>query len=389
MKDVLIIVEILESDSEKIIGGPESFYRQFGIIKNPVLSDGSGSVAGKSNQYFRDVTLYPNNESNIDSTAFPSDGTSFIVGKETLSCGKVDGIKSNRNSSTNFLVVRTVSPTGNFVTRLDRPNDYYVGLGSVPSVGFISGERISQIIPAGIIIGGISYGYNLESFGNLISYSGNTATVRFDSNTVFVVGQEVKGEISGVTATVSALIPKYGEDVLVASTPSGQPSIFISDTLSTQNYLYRIVEVGNPYFETGNAPSFSGLHVLHIATSVNGLTGSNDTTTAPLTPNSFSPDSTVVQGSTSGYFSYATGRVYKWDFVNSSYGKLYLTGVNGKFKSVETDGITGSVLQEYIVSSVSLPEIDRTSGDIIYIDNVRKIKRTAGQEEEFRLRLGF
>lgn len=386
-KDVLIIVEISEADSENIIGGPESSYRQFGIIKNPVLSNGSGSVAGKSNLYFRDVTLYPNTTINMDQTAFPSNATSFIVGKETFSCAKVDGIKSSRNSSTNFLVVRTVSPTGNFVTRLDRPNDYYVVLGSVPSVNFISGERITQIVPAGTVVGGISYGYNLESFGSVISYSGYTADVRFDSNTLFVAGYEVEGELSGVTATVSTLIPKYGEDVLVASTPTDQVNIFVGDG-NTQN-LYRIVEVGSPYFETGDAPSFSGLHVLDIASSVNGVSGSIDTTTAPLTPNSFSSGSTVVQGSTSGYFSYATGRVYKWDFVNSSYGRLYLTGVNGKFKSVEVDGITGSVLQGYIVSSVTLPEIDRTSGDIIYIDNVRQIRRTVGQEEEFRLRLGF
>jgi hypothetical protein len=63
--------------------------------------------------------------------------------------------------------------------------------------------------------------------------------------------------------------------------------------------------------------------------------------------------------------------------------------VVGAFKSVASDGITGSTLGAYIVASVEEPEIDRTSGEILYIDNVRPISRNVGQQEEFRLRLGF
>lgn len=397
VQDILIIVEVSEEDSEKIVGGPESSYRQFGIIKNPVLSNGSREIAGKSNLYFRDITLFPNasTQSTLDATAFPSTGTSFIFGKETFSCARVVGIKSNRNATNNnFLVVRTVSSHQNFVTRLDRPNNYSVQFSSAPASGrnFTVGERIQQTVPAGTEIGGISYGYALQSFGTVLFHSSgsNVADVIFDSGSLFVSGYTVEGELSGVTATVSSVSPKYGEDVIVSYyPPSSQSYAFLSNGSNQQN-LYRIVEVGSPYFGAGSAPAFSGLHVLDIATSVSGVTGVLDTTTTPLTPNSFSVGSMVVQGSTSSsYFSYATGRVYKWDFVNPSYGKLYLTGVNGNFKNVEVDGITGSVLQGFIVSSVSLPEIDRTSGEIIYIDNIRQIKRTIGQEEEFRLRLGF
>ncbi|MBM3202279.1 hypothetical protein FJZ55_00010 [Candidatus Woesearchaeota archaeon] len=395
-QDILIIVEISEEDSEKIVGSPESSYRQFGIIKNPVLSNGSREIAGKSNLYFRDITLFPNSgtDLSLDSIAFPSTGTSFIFGKETFSCARVVGIKSTRNSSNNnFLVVRTVSSHQNFVTRLDRPNNYSVQFSAAPAGNFTVGERIQQIVPAGTVIGGvggISYGYALQSFGTVVFHSGNVADVIFDSGSLFVSGYMVEGELSGVTATVSSISPKYGEDVSVAYYPSGSQSYAFLNDVSSQQNLYRIVEVGSPYFETGSAPAFRGLHVLDIATSVSGVTGLLDTTTTPLTPNSFSVGSMVVQGSTSSsYFSYATGRVYKWDFVNPSYGRLYLTGVNGNFKNVEVDGITGSVLQGFIVSSVSLPEIDRTSGEIIYIDNIRQIKRTIGQEEEFRLRLGF
>jgi hypothetical protein len=114
-----------------------------------------------------------------------------------------------------------------------------------------------------------------------------------------------------------------------------------------------------------------------------------DTTSAVLTQNSFSSGDTVYQGVTGTYGSYATGKVYDWEYVNGAYGKLYLTDVLGSFKSVATDGFTGTNLGAYVVSAVQPPEIDRTSGEIIYIDNVRPIQRNLGQQEEFRLRLGF
>jgi hypothetical protein len=74
---------------------------------------------------------------------------------------------------------------------------------------------------------------------------------------------------------------------------------------------------------------------------------------------------------------------------------LYVTNVTGKFKGVfgnrasEAYGVTGTTLGQYVVSSVDPPEILPTSGEILYINNVRPIQRTIGQKEEFRVRLGF
>jgi hypothetical protein len=97
----------------------------------------------------------------------------------------------------------------------------------------------------------------------------------------------------------------------------------------------------------------------------------------------------VVQGVTGSYHKYASGKVFDWEFVNPSYGKLYVTDVKGVFKSVQTDGLTGTTLGQYIVSAVQPPEIDRTSGEVLYINNIRPISRITGQKEEFRIRLGF
>jgi hypothetical protein len=157
---------------------------------------------------------------------------------------------------------------------------------------------------------------------------------------------------------------------------------------NTQNF-YKIVETGQAYFDLDSTPAYRGVHVVELGTSLNSAVGIVDTTSAALTQNSFSNGDLVTQGATGTYGNYARGQVYHWEFINNSYGKLYLTNVVGSFKSVAADGLSGSTLGAYIVTNVDLPEIDRTSGEILYIDNVRPIQRTIGQQEEFRVRLGF
>ena len=60
-----------------------------------------------------------------------------------------------------------------------------------------------------------------------------------------------------------------------------------------------------------------------------------------------------------------------------------------KFLSVQSSGLTGATLGAYVISAYHVPEIEPTSGEVLYIDNVRPITRISGQKEEFRLRLGF
>ena len=75
--------------------------------------------------------------------------------------------------------------------------------------------------------------------------------------------------------------------------------------------------------------------------------------------------------------------------MNSSKGTLYLTDVYGSFRSVATHGLSGSTLSAYVVTDLKVPDIDPGSGEVLYINNVRPVQRVTGQEEEFRIRLGF
>ena len=385
VKDILVIVEIAENDAEKIISGGS--YRQFGIIKNPVLSDGTSTVAGRENPYYRDITLVPETEYELGESRFDSTNVNTIIGKESYSAAKVVGIKSTSQTT---ITLKTVNSSGRFLTKQDRVNDFILTLSGQASQNFIVGETITQIVPAGTVLGnGVQYGYDLTTTARVleVNATGTKLTVRLTSDGNFVTGTNISGLQSLVTKEVTKVVPRYGENVWITNRSVGGSPQFVTE--GSNDSLYRVVDVGVAYFDLDSTAAYRGLHVLELSTSINSVVAGVDTTSAALTRNSYSNGDVVHQGVTGQFGHYATGMVYNWEFVNDSYGKLYLTDVVGSFKSVETHGLSGSTLGAFIVSSVQEPEIERSSGEVLYINNVRPIQRIYAQEEEFRLRLGF
>ena len=380
VKNIIIIVSITEEDADKFIGGGS--YRQFGIIKNPLLSDGSGQVAGSDRAFFRDITLKADGEvspSELNS-AFDGSPANALLGSESFCSAKVDSLKSTQTPIT----VKVRNSVGAFVTYNDRKERYRLGLTRVSQ--FLPGETVRQTIPAGTVSTGISYGYDYVARGTVISQSGSELRVQLQTTSGFVAGVvDLIGDDSGFTADIDFVEPQYGEYVWVTN-GAVDPALV---SISGDNQFFRVIDVGPAYFDTNLTPSYTGLTVLDIATSANTLVGGVDTTTSTLTANSFSNGDGITQGVTGTYQQYATGTVYHWDFVNPSYGRLYLTNVIGQFRGVDSHGLTGTTLGAYIVASVTPPDILPNSGEVLYIDNVRPIQRSVGQEEEFRIRLGF
>jgi hypothetical protein len=393
VKDVIVVVEINEFDSEKFVGG--GAYRQFGIIKNPVLSDGSKRLAGSEAPFFRDISLQGEEESGIISlvdSIFNGDYANVIVGAESSSSAKVVSIKSREEP----ILLKTQNSSSDFFTYQDRKNRFRLRIDQ--PVEFFPGEIVKQIIPAGTDFtqgAGVSYGFDITSSGSVVNVIGLTVSVELQSDYGFVAGStDLIGQSSGKTASIVRIYPAYGEYVWVINANPGTPTVYNFGDVFSKNF-FRVVDVGSAYFDTDRTPSYRGLHKLTVSTSVSGHTGGLDITSAALTRNSFSEGDLVVQGTTGTNRDYAYGTVYHWELVNPSCGFLYLTNVTGQFKGVfgtrasEAYGVTGTTLGQYVVSSVDPPEILPTSGEILYINNVRPIQRTIGQKEEFRVRLGF
>jgi hypothetical protein len=392
VRDIIVVVQITEDDVDAFkIGGS---YRQFGIIRNPILADGTERVAGIENEYLRDITLIPDTFYAAEDFVFT--GTGFIVGDETFSSAKIVSVSTEFDDVSVFdgerVRLRTVNSTDKFISRLERPNDYVLEFSSdgIPSDDFFLGEQVTQYIPSGTVFGnGTFLSYDLVVQGSVIESSATGLTVRVNTGGNFVPlgSSHITGLQSGLTAEIAKITPRYGEYVRIGNFEDTEASFVRRSDGTTK--LYKIDSVGSAYYDTQSVPSYSGLHVLELSSSVSPAVGGVDSTSLPLTPTAFSNGQVVVQGSTGLGSNYAAGVVYNWEFVNSSYGKLYLTGVTGKFISVQTNGLTGTTLSSYILAAYSPPQIQRNSGEILYIDNVRPVTRGIGQKEEFRLRLGF
>lgn len=384
IKDVLVIVKITEYDSQNIREG--GMYRQFGIIKNPILSS-TRSIAGKQEPNYRDMTLVPTDLVNgrVDGGDFSLSEGNVIIGSESYASAKPMQIKSQTNS---YVVLKTINTSGKFISRQDRVNDYKLGVVGAAS-DFSIGETVKQSVPAGTVIGGVSYAYQFTVEGTVVEtdQTRQSVFVRLSSTGNFVLGREISGQFSGVTANVISVAPRYGEMVWVTDGRDG--SLAFRTRNNSVQKLYRIDDVSQAYFDLEQTPSYRGLHILHVASSISGTCGGIDTTSAPLLPSSFSNGDFIQQGTSLGIGHYASGRVYDWEYINPASGRLYLTDVVGNFRSVATHGLTGNQIGNFIISSVDEPDIDRTSGEVVYISNVRPITRTRGQEEEFRVRLGF
>lgn len=378
---IAMIARISPLDETKI--KPGGSYRQVGIIKNPTLLSNPGELAGTSDIFYRDVLLLntsTSTTSTLSTNLFSTTNTNALLGLETFATAKVYTIKST-NDTTKKVLLKTASDSQSFIDYSDRPNDYIIGLNTTAT--FTVGEKITQRIPVGVTFTvpgsgsvGISFGYSIDAEGIVLSVGGitpggYTLGVRSTKNSFAIsTTAGVTGASSLASAKISSIFPRYGEFVTTAQLSGGLT--FTSDS------KFKIIDVGDPYIDSLGLSSYTGLHALQI-------TGSG------LSPSTFTSGETVTQGQTGSVaIGYASATVYTWDLINSTSGTLFVSEVTGKFKNIaDGDSSTYSVLGPYILAGVSLPDINPNSGEILYIDSVVAIDRVVGQNEEFRLSVGF
>lgn len=388
IKDVIIIVELSEENDSDVIP-TDGKYRQFGIIKNPLLNDGSGIVAGTDQQYYRDLTLLylgsvSSTKQNFTDNFF-SGSKNFITGAESYSSFAISEVKAVSTLNNETRVQVKVKNNGSQpITWADRLQNYELNLSPAKS-GFVVGERVTQNIPAGIsAYGGISYGFGITAEGTIISASSNRLNVRVTSN-AFARGSsntlQITGSFSGVTALVGGVSLAYGEYAFV------NRGLSLATEGGNTAELFKIINASTPYFDEATAPRYSGLTVLDV---------SRPSILPEFTDTTWVNGDFIQQGLSGSYsYDYAGGYVYKWEKTDTASGKLYVGEPFGIFKYSTLHGNTFSRLNRnsindgYTVTSIAAPEIDVHSGEILYINSIQPVQRLRNQSEEFRLRIGF
>jgi len=389
VSDVIMIAEIDDINDSSIIPTDGS-YRQFGIIRNPVLNDGSEKLAGSDQQYYRNLVLLYLGGGTVSKSQFESNffsgSRNFITGAESYASFPVSSVISANSANGETRVQIKVKNTGATpITWADRLDVYDLNL-STPKSGFVVGETITQNIPAGIsAFGGISYGFGITAEGTIISATTSKLGVRVTSN-AFARGSsnslKVTGSFSGVTASIGGVSLAYGELAFV------NRGLSLATEGGTAE-LFKIISASTPYFDEATVPKYTGLTVLSMSKPFgSGLSDFSETT--------WVNGDFVQQGKSASYeYDYASGYVYKWDKTTASTGTLYISEPFGVFKTSSVSGVSFSCLNYnsindgYSVASVTNPQIDIHSGEIIYINSIQPVQRLKNQSEEFRLRVGF
>jgi hypothetical protein len=390
VKDVILVTQLDSYDEDIVpVGGS---YRKFGIIKNPVLNDGSGIVAGTDSVYYTDLILQYIGSAgwstvpNFQTAFFPTTGATanLIIGTESNAAFPVVSVKNVTVSNGETRVqVKVRSNQTAPITWADRLTHYEISLSPAKS-GFVVGETLVENIPAGVSVGGISYAFGITAEGTITKASSTKLSVNVTRN-AFIggAGREVLGQYSGVTAAVSGVSLAYGELVWV----NKGVSLAIEGATAE---LFKIVSASPAYFDEANVPSYTGLTVLTVTQPSPALTNFSDTT--------WVAGEFIQQGVSASYSSdYASATVYKWARTDNSNGTLYVTEPFGVFKKTTTAGATfgrlntslGAVNLGYAVSAITSPQIDIHSGEIIYINSIQPIQKISNQTDEFRLRVGF
>jgi hypothetical protein len=389
VKDLILITQLDSYDEDIVpVGGS---YRKFGIIKNPTLNDGSKIVAGTDSVYFTDLILqYLGNGGwsqigQFQTAFFPTTGVTanLIIGTESNAAFPVVAVKNVivGNGETRVQVKVRSNQTAP-ITWADRLTNYEISLSPAQS-GFLVGETVTENIPAGVNIGGISYAFGITATGTITKASTTKLSVNVTNNAfVSGAGREILGQYSGVTAAVAGVSLSYGENVYVNKGLSFA-------TEGTTAELFKIISASPAYFDEATVPSYTGLTILTVTQPSVALASFSNTT--------WVNGALIEQGVSGSYnYDYASAKVYAWVRTDNTSGTLYLTEPFGNFKKISTAGATFGRLNDglsinggYAVSQITRPLIDVHSGEILYINSIQPVQKISNQTDEFRLRVGF
>ena len=354
----------------------ENDFRQFGIVKNPVLNlrgvTADAVVAGDEYTRLTELTVFKPFGVSAGYVYDSVDGTykvgNYILGSETLSTAKILSFKNNPDNEFSILDVENLK--GSFKVADPIQDKFRYVFGSVVG-SFVPGETITQYVSGtggtgGATAQGVVETYSTTPFKELVvigvtgSFTGTTG--------------DIVGVCSGASGSAIRQFSIAGGELLKQFTinSTGDVSFVTVDTDNKQNYS-RAIQQKATKLDLTAAPTYRLTTKLSVA-------GSGFTDTY------FTEDSGVTQENAVTK-NISTGNVAWFKSYSGTTGDLYLTNVVGQFNTGSTlDTVASSGI---VVTNVSEPEVVLGSGEVLYIQNIRPVERIREQEEEFRIVLGF
>lgn len=371
---------ILRIINDNVEGQPQIInvndYRQFGIIKNPILNDNSLRVAGS--EYDRKLELsirkpyglcgeYLGTESGQNSTFVQNE---YVYGKDTKAVAMVSSWDLSTNRQTGTLVLK--NPSRNFKLPTTDQETVRINFGSSGGTGeFNLFETVTQYnTTLGITATGVVKDWNSVERELIIrlSATGENGAVPFSAG----ITSHIIGTGSGAERhDHKNLESEAGELLSTFGTTTG---VFNLDTNSNM-FISRIASGSNVYIDSSEIPVYRMTTNLDLAP-VTGSLGSSD----------FSLDDGVTQQNTKRLLTSANVASWTPNSTGTT-GTLVLTNVVGGFSAGGT--LHGPQGSNYSVTTVNESNLVQGSGEVLYIQNVRSIDRQKNQREEVRILIGF
>lgn len=238
-------------------------------------------------------------------------------------------------------------------------NDSSGGEGETTTVT-ITGDGFDATAKAKIVSGSVSrirvvtkgYGYSSANVSvvSTSAFSGNTATSSVTISPIGGFGYDLLKELGCDTVAITCTFDETTESIMPTDIDFRQVGLMINPNLTSGGYADGVIY--------------------------------NTTTTISCTAGqgNFILDEVVYQGTSLGSATF-TGRVSHFSTLTST---LYIINTNGTFKpqNLITGASSGAIRQALVLSE---SEIVPFSGKIVYLENRKKIQRSATGIEQFKL----
>lgn len=375
---LMMVVEVDGTEDGKI--SVNNDYRQFGIIKNPLLQGGV-TLAGQDEERILEVLL-KKQPTKIDKYSIDTFVPGMhIIGKETRATARiVDSDRFVPSRSTMYRLYLT-DIKGDFRFSDDASNKVRVYYGSTFSAPFATGDIARQYSS--------TVGATLSAYGTIFSYDLYERSVVIDTTSgAFAKDRLISFGTAGYTMEASSIVDvdeEFGE-------PVGQVSFGQTG--------------GSQFMQFGGDEVFGRIASTSFTPSIVEDTGRYDLTTK-ITVVSGSPftdgllfgvpatDGTLTQVD-ANTLRRTTADIIDFDVPGGSglTGILRISNVKGRFNLTDTlsfteDGTTADQQMSVTIQGITLPDISIGSGELLYIENVRPIQRNQEQSEEFKIVIGF
>ena len=376
----------------------------------PTFTDLEPSAAGTSGDGYIWKYLYSLSASDI----VKFDSTEYIVVPndwETSTNSQIQSVREAGDSTVNLNQIKTI-----YVKNAG--NGYKVGTFSCDILGDGTGGKVSITTVNGIITsaivtaGGTGYSYGMVDLGPLQPTTGTPAT---DAELIVIIppsrghGYDIYKELGADRVLVYARFDDSTKDfpsdtkfaqVGIVKNPASYTSIgSIGSTFTSSEYS----SLGAIKLDSTDTDSWSttptiGSKITQVVTdgTAKGYVASYDKTTTVL---KYYQDRSLYYNSTTGNQTDYVGVSSESKVLSfqSSSNSIKFTGGTPTDASVST-AFTGRTLTSgskqidlgvYFTGGVAEPEINKTSGDILYIDNREEIARNIRQKEDIKIILEF